>query len=170
MGPLELKEEALALNLIVRQENNGSLEDLAALIDEEIPPLVLGIAGGGENATLDNYLARSEEARWLVVTGYARDEMGSISHVYFNDPAKREPQCWSAWHFLTKFWDNNTIPGGHRYYMALAKRGSTQENSLKTLLPNDKISISFDSFLRAVDELETRSTAAEQSSFRTWFA
>lgn len=175
-GPLALREKARIEGLTARQENNGSLEDLAALVDKGIPPLVLGIYGGGANSSLNDYLNNAGKAHWMVVTGYQRDVSGAISQVSFNDPNKTETQSWSAWNFTNKFWDNNIIPGGHRYYLALAKKGTFQDNLLRAALPQDKISISFDSFLHATDQLETNFYAAEQTAnnftdkIKGWFS
>ncbi len=165
-GPLAVRDKAQRLGLTVRQENNGSLEDLAALIDKGIPPLVLGIYGGGANSSLNDYIANAGQNHWMVVTGYQRDDLGAVSQVSFNNPGKNEPQSWSAWNFTNKFWDNNVIPGGHRYYMAMARKESYQAGLLDQALPEDKISISFDSFLHATDQLENDFYAAEAKKGR----
>src|SRR3989338_7502233 len=121
-SPLALRAKALDKHMTVRQENNGSLEDLAALVDKGVPPMVLGIYGGGNNSTVENYINNASKAHWMVVTGYKKDDAGKITHIYFNDPNRSSTQCWTAGDFQNKFWNNNIIPGGHRYYMAAAPR------------------------------------------------
>jgi len=160
-GPLALRKKASDKGLTVRQENNGSLEDLAALIDKGIPAMVLGIYGGGSNSSLSDYINNASKAHWMTVTGYKKDDAGRITHIYFNNPNRSTVQCWTASDFLTKFWNNNIIPDGHRYYMAMAPRGSFQEASLKKLLPSDKISDSFRMYLQVVDGLERAFYEAE---------
>jgi ABC-type bacteriocin/lantibiotic exporter with double-glycine peptidase domain len=170
-GPLALKQKAEASGLTVRQENNGTLEDLAKLIDAGIPPLVLGIYGGGSNSTFSSYIDNASKAHWMVVTGYKRDASGKITHIYFNNPNQSGTQCWTASDFLNKFWNNNIIPGGHRYYIAMAKRGTPQETALKKYLPQDKIPPTFDSTLQIIDSLEDAFYQAEKISSEVagWF-
>jgi hypothetical protein len=162
-SPWTLKEKAEGRGLVVRQENYGDLNDLAALIDKGIPPMVLGIYGGGSNYSLSDYIDNSKRAHWMVVTGYKKDENGKITHVYFNNPNRSTPQCWTASDFLTKFWNNNILPGGHRYYMAMAKRGTYQEAALKRYLPGDKISESFRMTLQIAAGLERTAYAGERA-------
>ena len=160
-GPLALKSKAQAKGLVVRQENYGDLEDLAAMIDKGIPPMVLGIYGGGSNSTLSDYIDNASRAHWMVVTGYKRDESGQITDIYFNNPNRSYTQCWSASDFLNKFWNNNIIPGGHRYYMGMAKAGSFAANLLTSYLPNDKISSYYSDMLNIIGGLENAFYTAE---------
>lgn len=157
-GPLALKEKALAKGLTVRQANNGSLEDLASLVDMGIPPMVLGIYGGGANSSLPNYIDNASRAHWMTVTGYKRDDTGKITHVYFNDPNRSATQLWTAADFQNKFWNNNIIPDGHRYFMAMTPRNnpawSFQDAALKRYLPQDRLSSTFRSILATVNDLE----------------
>jgi len=163
-GPLALRSKAINKGLVVRQENYGSLEDLAALTDKGIPVMALGIMGGGKNSSLSNYIDNASRAHWMVVTGYKKDENGQITHIYFNDPNKSKTQCWTAKDFKEKFWDNNIMPGGHRYYMAMAKEGTFQEKCLKKYLPEDKISSKFKRRLTAVNNLEKSFYKAEKAA------
>ena len=170
-GPEALKEKAAAKNMLVRQENNGSLADLAKLIDQGIPPLVLGICGGGSNSSLSDYIDNASRGHWMTVTGYKRNDAGTITHIYFNDPNRSTTQCWTASDFLNKFWNNNIIPGGHRYYMAMAKRGTYQETALKTVLPFDQITSNFSNILHIIDGLEDAFYKAEKiaDDIGDWF-
>jgi len=167
-SPLALKEKAQTKNLTVRQANYGTLEDLAALVDMGIPPLVLGIYGGGNNASLADYISNASRAHWMVVTGYKTDETGKITHIYFNNPNCSTPQCWTASDFLNKFWNNNIIPGGHRYFMAMAPRNNSswsfQEAALRRFLPQDKISSAFKATLETIHELEEAFYASERAA------
>lgn len=160
-GPLALKRVAESRNCIVRQENNGSLQDLVALIDQGIPAQVLGIYGGGTNSSLSAYIDNASRAHWMVVTGYKKDDAGNITHIYFNNPNQSTTQCWTASDFLTKFWDSNIILGGHRYYMGVAKRGTYQESALQRILPSDQMSDTFSSMVSIIDGLETAAYTAE---------
>ena len=171
-GPLALKEKAVAKNMLVRQENYGSLEDLAALVDKGIPPMVLGIWGGGSNSSLSSYIDNASRAHWMTVTGYKKDDLGKITHIYFNDPNRSTTQCWTASDFMNKFWNSNVIPNGHRYYMAMAKRGTFQESALRTHLPTDKISDTFAATLRVIDGLEDAFYKAEEigNEVAGWFS
>ena len=163
-GPNALKEKAAAKNLTVRQQNNGSLADLAALVDKGIPALVLGINGGGSNSTLSDYISNAPRGHWMAVTGYKKDDSGKITHIYFNNPNQSTTQCWTASDFQSKFWDNNLVPGGHRYYMAMAPRGTFQESLLKTYLPYDKTSDTFKLYLDIIDGLEDAFYTAEKAA------
>lgn len=175
-GPLALKEKAEAKGLTVRQENYGSLEDLRALVDMGVPTMVLGIYGGGTNSTVSDYIENSPRAHWMVVTGYKTDETGKITHVYFNNPNRSTTQCWTASDFLNKFWNNNIIPGGHRYYMAMTPRSnpswSFQDAALRRYLPQDRISESFKITLRLVDGLEEAAygLASIWDEISSWFS
>jgi hypothetical protein len=160
-GPLALKEVAEKNGFTVRQGNNGSLEDLAALVDQGISPMVLGIYGGGNTSTTEGYINSTSRAHWMVVTGYRKDERGNITHIYFNNPNQATTQCWTAADFKAKFWDNNIIPGGHCYYMAIAKKGTAQETALTKLLPQDKVSPGFALAEKVFDGLEKTAYAGE---------
>ncbi|MCX5751472.1 MAG: C39 family peptidase [Candidatus Saganbacteria bacterium] len=160
-GPLALADVAAKKGFTVRQENNGSLDDLAALVDKGISPMVLGIYGGGDTSTVGGYINSTSKAHWMTVTGYRKDEQGNITHIYFNDPNKGTTQCWTAADFKAKFWDNNIIPGGHCTYMAIAKKGTAQEVALKQLLPQDKISPGFALAEKGIDLAEKAGYATE---------
>lgn len=163
-GPLSLKKMAENCGMTVRQQNNGTLTDLAALIDKGIPPLTLGTTGGGNAASLSSYINNASRSRWMVVTGYKKDEAGKISHLYLNDPNRGEPQCWSAADFLDKFWNNTILPGGNNYYLGIAKLGSFQEAALTAQLPSDKQSATFNETLETADRLEETYYAGESIS------
>lgn len=163
-GALALKQMAENCGLAVRQQNNGTLDDLAALIDKGIAPIVLGIYGGGENCSLSGYINNASRGNWMVVTGYKKDDNGNITHIYFNDPNRGETQCWTAADFLNKFWNNNLLPDGHCYYMGVAKLGSFQEAALKTQLPGDKVSETFKATLETANRLEETFYAGESIS------
>lgn len=188
-GPLALKEKAEAKGLTVRQENYGSLEDLRALVDMGVPTMVLGIYGGGANSTISDYIENAPRAHWMTVTGYKTDDLGKITHIYLRNPNQNKlydtdranpdtdhMQCWTASDFLNKFWNNNIIPGGHRYYMATAPRNNErwrfQESALKRYLPQDKISESFRITLSLVDGLEEAAygLASIWDEISSWFS
>ncbi|MBN2057284.1 MAG: C39 family peptidase [Candidatus Saganbacteria bacterium] len=75
-GPLALKQKVRNKGLTVRQENYGSLSDLAALVDKGIPVMTLGIYGGGSNSSISNYIDNAKRAHWMVVTGYKKNDSG----------------------------------------------------------------------------------------------
>jgi uncharacterized protein YvpB len=157
-SPLALSKKAQEKGMVVRQGNNGSLEDLAALVDKGIPVMVSGIWGGkkqGETFSVSNFIDNCSRAHWMVVTGYKRDDSGKITNVYFNEPNTPSTMCWTASDFMTKFWNDNIVPGGQRQYMAMAKTGSFQENLLKGYMPKDKISDSFKLTLDTIYTIET---------------
>lgn len=164
-GPLALMESALAKDLTVRQANNGSLDDLASLIDMGIPPMVLGVFGDGPNSILPDYVNNAPRAYWMIVTGYKRDNADKITHIYFNDPCRLETQLWTAADFEHKFWNNNIIPEACRYFMALTPRNNQawrfQDAALKRYLPQDKISGPFAKILETVNDLEKAFYLAE---------
>ena len=155
-SPLALREKAIDKGMLVRQKNDASLTDLAAMIDKGIPVMTLGVYGGsaGSNASLSNYIDNASRAHWMVVTGYKKDDYGKITHVYFNDPNSSTTQCWTASDFQTKFWNANIIPGGKNYMLAMAKPGTFQESLLKSYLPKDSIPDSFRLILQTVYNLE----------------
>ena len=163
-GPEALKEKAEARNLTVRQINNGTLNDLAALIDKGIPAMVLGINGGGSNSSLSDYISNASRGHWMVVTGYKKDDSGKITHIYFNNPNYSTTQCWTAADFQSKFWDNNLVPSGHRYIMAMAPKGSFNESQLKAYLPSDRMSDTFKTYLDIIDGLEDAFYTAESAA------
>jgi len=157
-SPLALSKKAQEKGMTVRQGNNGSLEDLAALVDKGIPVMVSGIWGGkkqGESFSISNFVDNCSRAHWMVVTGYKRDDSGKITNIYFNEPNTSYTMCWSASDFQTKFWNDNIIPGGQRQYMAMAKKGTFQENLLKGYMPKDKISDTFKLTLETIYTIET---------------
>jgi uncharacterized protein YvpB len=166
-SPLALKEKASAKGLIVRQANKGSLQDLTMLIDMGIPLLVLGTYQGGSFSSLDDYFKNASRAHWVVVTGYKSDDYGKITHIYLNDPNYSTPQCWTVDKFL-KFWENNLVPGGHRYFMAMVPKNISswafQEGALRRYLPQDRISKKFSYALKAVHELEEGFYTSEKAA------
>ncbi|MFA5114102.1 MAG: hypothetical protein WC529_07405 [Candidatus Margulisiibacteriota bacterium] len=167
-SPNRLIEAADKKGMTVRQENNGSLADLTALLDMGIPPVVLGINGGKKGSeifTPGNFIANAQRAHWMTVSGYKTDERGEVTHLYVNNPATGSTQTCSKADFL-KFWDDNIVPGGHRYYMAMAPKSnptySFQLAALKRYLPQDKISGTFKDTLAAVHKLEEAFYEAEK--------
>jgi hypothetical protein len=171
-GPLALKRVAENRNCLVRQKNNGTLQDLVSLIDQGIPVQVLGIYGGGTNSSLSAYIDNASRAHWMVATGYKKDDAGNITHIYFNNPNQSTTQCWTASDFLTKFWNNNIIPGGHRYYLATAKRGLYQESALQRIMTTDQFSDTFATTVSVIDGLERAFYAAEDiaDEISSWFS
>ncbi|HTY12998.1 MAG TPA: C39 family peptidase [Candidatus Omnitrophota bacterium] len=161
-GPIALEEKAEAKNLTVRQINNGTVNDLVALIDKGIPAMVLGINGGGSNSTIADYISNASRGHWMVVTGYKKDDAGNVTNIYFNNPNYSTTQCWTVSDFESKFWDNNLVPTGHRYIMAMAPKGSFSESLLKAYLPSDRTSDTFKTYLSIIDGLEDAFYTAEE--------
>lgn len=61
-------------------KNGGSLEDLAKLVDQGVPPMAHIDPDGGSNLN----------SHWVVVTGYTRNAAGGIESLVLSDPAGRE--------------------------------------------------------------------------------
>jgi hypothetical protein len=169
-SPNRLNEAAEKKGMTVKQENNGSIEDLTALLDMGIPPVILGINGGKKGSeifTPGNFIKNAERAHWMTVSGYKTDERGAVTHLYVNNPATGTTQTYTKENFL-KFWDYNIVPGGNRYYMAMAPRNSADHSfqlaALKRYLPQDKISSTFKATLDAVHKLEDAFYAAEKAA------
>ena len=141
LDPTSLREKAKQQGFTVRQENNGTLKDLARLADNGIPSMVLG--------SIDGDLAKGH---WMVFAGYETDEAGNINKVLVNDPNSMTTRTMSVAEF-NKFWNKNLIPGGHNYYMTMAKPGTFQEKYLKQCLPNDEISHTFSDTLKGAHAL-----------------
>ncbi|OGC07452.1 hypothetical protein A2526_01725 [candidate division WOR-1 bacterium RIFOXYD2_FULL_36_8] len=164
-GPYALRNRALERGMKVYGHNNASIEDLVKMVDIGIPPLVLGIYGGKQvegGPSLDNFIKNCNNAHWMVVTGYKKDENGKVTHIYFNNPNKSEPQCWEAQKFIDEFWDKNIIPGGQRFYMAFAPKNDFRSSVLDKSFPRgDKYSSAFDRILKAINKMEKTFYAAE---------
>jgi len=183
--PLRLVEAAERKGMCVRQENKGTIEDLTALIDLGIPPIVLGINGGKQGDTLWTE-SNLKKGHWMVVSGYQTDARGVVTNLYVNNPATGTKQTYTKKEFL-KFWDDNLIPGGHRYYLAMTPkkepRYAFQLAALKRCLPQDKISHKFRTYLELVhrgenvfyaveDAVDTVAGAAEDvwGEVKSWFS
>lgn len=167
LSPTSLRAKAQEKGLTVRQHNGATLEEMAATMKAiGGPVMVLGINGGGANSSsitdyVQHFAQTAPKAHWMVAVGYKRDDNGNITHVYVNDPNKSSTVQMPAADFM-KFWNNNIIPGGHRYYMAMAPKGSFAEKMLKKQLPSDKISDTFAAALKAVDALQTAAYNGEK--------
>ncbi|MFH1542152.1 MAG: hypothetical protein ABIE84_03575 [bacterium] len=122
----KLKSKAEEYGLIVRIQNNGSLEDLDKAVKNGIAPIVLGTHYGREPVTnqLDgNYVMEyGESSDWMTVTGTECDESGQVTYVYCNVPNRSKPQRWSANDFRDNYWQKNIIPGGNCTYLAIARK------------------------------------------------
>ncbi|OGC16261.1 hypothetical protein A3J90_00950 [candidate division WOR-1 bacterium RIFOXYC2_FULL_37_10] len=156
-GPIALRNRALERGMVVKEQNNGSISDLVAMVDKGIPPMVLGLYGGkqGDGPSLENYIENTKHAHWMVVTGYKKDENGNVTDICFNNPNKADPQCWDVNKFKEEFWNDTIIPGCHRYYMAMAPKDSFQAKTLHAAFPTgNKYSEAFERLLNAVNKLE----------------
>lgn len=140
LDPTSLREKALQQKFTVRQENNGTLKDLARLSKNGIPSLILGSVNGDIT-----------KGHWMVFDGYETDDAGNITKVFVNDPNSMTTRTMSVSEF-NKFWGTNLI-GGHNYYMAMAKPGTFKETFLTECLPHDEISSSFAKRLNAAHNL-----------------
>jgi len=141
-SPGELAAFAKKSGMTVRQKENGTIEELAALSKGGTPALVLGINGGGQTTTLESYLNNfadnAKHAHWMVFKGYERDENGKIFKVCLNDPNSTKDK-WMSVDDFNKFWNNNLVPDGHRYFMAMAPSGTYQASALVDKYKTDQL-------------------------------
>jgi hypothetical protein len=160
-GPLALAQKARAKNMLVRYENYGSVSDIVQHIDNGCPVTVLGINSGCSNLNIENYLENAAKGHWVDAVGYKTDDYGHVTHVYVNDPNNPYyTECWSKAKFES-FWNYNSIPGGRRFYMVFAKKGTMQESLLRVKLPSNRVSDTFKATLETVDALEDSFYALE---------
>jgi hypothetical protein len=160
-GPLALAGKARAKNMLVRYENYGSVNDIVQHIDNGCPVTVLGINGGCNNLNIENYLENATKGHWVDAVGYKTNDLGQVTHVYVNNPNNPYyTECWSKSKFES-FWNYNSIPGGRRFHMVFAKKGTMQESLLRRKLPSNKVSDTFKVTLETVDALEDAFYALE---------
>lgn len=160
-GPLALSQKAGAKNMLTRYENYGSVNDIVQHIDNGCPVTVLGISGGCNDLTITNYLENATKGHWVDAVGYKKNDSGQVTHVYVNNPNNSSyTECWTKAKFES-FWNYNSIPGGRRFYMVFAKKGTMQESSLRAKLPSNKASDTFKATLSTVDALEDAFYALE---------
>lgn len=162
--PLSLKDmindicRKAGISMDIRQENMSTTsgdpaQRIRDLIDAGIPPILTGIVGGGSPSSLENIVKNSSKGHWLMVVGYEKTALGTTYYIQDPNSKTQTPTTMSSSQLMT-FWNNNLVPGGHRYLMAAAPTGSYQDTCLKKLYPaGDKITSTFANTLTAVNAL-----------------
>lgn len=102
VDPLSIKETAQENGYKANVVNNGTLEELAYLIDHGIPVIVFGQWGN------------SDSSHYMVVTGYGRMD-GNIATIYCNDPASGTSKLYDADKFVNNFWENDVRIKGAKF-------------------------------------------------------
>jgi hypothetical protein len=99
-APDKLVEYARNNGMRAEMKVDASLDDIAKMIDQGAPPIVLMDPDEDNNATL----------HYVTVTGYNRDESGKITDVVIADSAGGHRYTMSAEEFQQK-WDNLKLGG-----------------------------------------------------------
>ncbi len=81
-------------------KNEASLDDMAKMIDQGAPPIVLMKPGSNTDMSL----------HYMVATGYQRDGAGKIDSVTFSDPARGRSITMKASEFMER-WQNLQVGG-----------------------------------------------------------
>ncbi len=120
-------------------KNDASLEDIAKMIDQGAPPMVLMDPDGGGNLNL----------HYMVATGYERDANGKITNVSFSDPAIGGVRTMDADSFM-KSWSDIKMGG----------IGTGLDRVLISMVPNDGRTITGnDGIARKASQIELPSTS-----------
>jgi Peptidase_C39 like family len=115
-APDALVGYARAHGLRAELKNGATLEDLAHMVDQGCPPMVVVDPDGSANANL----------HYLTVKGYSRDESGKISSVVVADSGDGADHRLSAREFTEK-WSNAKLGGV----------GTGLTNVMISVVPND---------------------------------
>jgi hypothetical protein len=115
-APDKLVEYARNNGMRAELKNDASLDDIAKMVDQGVPPMVLIDPGSDKDAGL----------HYVTVTGYHRDQNGKITDVVLADSAGGRRYNLSAEAFQKK-WDN----------LKLGNVTTGFNNVMITVVPND---------------------------------
>jgi hypothetical protein len=119
-APDKLVEYARNNGMRASLKNDATLDDIAKMVDQGVPPIVLMDPGSESDANL----------HYITVTGYNRDQNGKITDVVIADSAGGERYTMPAEEFQKK-WDS----------LKMGNIGTGLNNVMITVVPNDNRTI-----------------------------